>query len=121
MDYSTFCRNWLETWTGNRPEALRAFYTDDAFYRDPAKPGGIRGAELLPHFTKLLALNPDWKWEAVEILETRQGFCLKWKATIPVKGQTITETGLDIVELKDGLISRNEVFFDRVNWMRALA
>jgi hypothetical protein len=110
---ASFCDEWLAAWTGNQPDKLLAFYTESAFYRDPAKPNGLKGhSELLPYFTRLLAKNPDWAWKALEILPTEIGFVLKWEATIPVGGRVIVETGLDIVELKDGRISRNEVYFN---------
>ena len=119
--YTTFCQAWLDNWTGNKPEEFLKFYPADASYADPAKRSGIKGhTQLLPYFKKLLQLNPAWKWEAIEIIPTANGFTLKWKATIPVPGGTIEETGLDIVELENGLITRNEVFFDRLNWIQAL-
>lgn len=120
MDLKHFCNRWLSAWTGNQPEKLRQFYTSGAFYRDPARPTGILGDQLLPYFTKLLAKNPDWKWEAVEIFETARGFCLKWKASIPVGTEVIVETGLDIVELDGEKISRNEVWFDRAALIAAM-
>ena len=120
MNLDEFCRQWLQAWTGNKPELLRGFYSTDAFYRDPAKPNGISGSELLPYFQKLLGKNPEWVWKAVEILPTPKGFCLKWSATIPAGRQTIEETGLDIVELQNGKISRNEVYFDRVQLLKSV-
>lgn len=109
-----FCGEWLPLWTGNRPEALLACYAQDAFYRDPAQPAGLRGhKELRPYFTRVLAANPDWVWEAEEIIPTAAGFVLKWRARIPFADRVIEETGLDIVEVDAGLITRNEVFFDR--------
>ena len=30
-----FCEKWLAAWTGNRPEYLVSFYSDDAFCSDP--------------------------------------------------------------------------------------
>ena len=121
MDYEQFCKAWLDSWTGNRPQELLKFYHPDAFYSDPAKRNGLKGhAQLLSYFEKLLAANPNWKWEPVETIPTPTGFTLKWKASIPVKDSFIEETGLDIVELKDELIIRNEVFFDRLKWMEAI-
>ncbi|MGZ3687378.1 MAG: nuclear transport factor 2 family protein, partial [Bdellovibrionota bacterium] len=116
-DYLDFCTRWLSAWTGNRPEQLREFYTEDSYYRDPARPQGLRGAELLPYFTKLLAKNPAWEWKAVEILPTEKGFCLKWKASIPAGPTVVSEEGLDIVEMRGTRISRNEVYFDRAGLM----
>src|SRR5579885_1606406 len=108
-----FVSEWLAAWTGNMPEKLRGFYTEDAFYSDPARPQGLRGAEILPYFRKLLAKNPDWVWRAEEILPTAKGFCLKWRASIPGPNGSVETFGLDIVEITGGKISRNEVFFDR--------
>ena len=120
-NWKSFCDQWLSTWTGNKPGELLAFYTDDAFYLDPAFPAGLKGrTQLQPYFEKLLSRNPDWVWEAVEIFNTSVGFTLKWKATIPVKGTELIIFGLDIVEMKDWLISRNEVYFDRLKWMELM-
>ncbi len=116
------CEDWLASWTGNRPEVLLSFYADDVFYRDPGRPEGLHGREALTDYIrKLLAANPDWVWEAVEILPTEGGFCLKWRAAIPVGGGTLREEGLDIVEVTDGKIVRNEVFFDRTALLNALS
>ncbi|MCF8257205.1 MAG: nuclear transport factor 2 family protein [Flavobacteriales bacterium] len=119
---TAFTDRWLSAWTGNRPQQLLEFYTNDAFYLDPANPEGLQGkAQMLPYFTKLLARNPDWEWKAVEVIPTAEGFTLKWQARIPVGSSTLTLQGLDIVELRDGRISRNEVYFDRQPWLKALA
>lgn len=125
MDHSAFVKEWLRAWTGSgKPGAadtLLTYYHDDVFYADPGMRSGIRGKEALGgYFARLLARNPHWVWEAEEIIPTAQGCTLKWKASIPAGEETITEYGLDILELKDGKISRNEVFFDRVNWLSKL-
>lgn len=121
IDWRPLCNDWLSTWTGNRPSALLEFYTEDAFYLDPAYPDGINGREQLSaYFEKLLSRNPDWKWEAVEIFTTDKGFTLKWKATIPVKGSELVTYGLDIVEMRGHQICRNEVYFDRVKWLELM-
>lgn len=111
----SFCTSWLAAWTGNHPDELVEFYTTEAFYSDPAYPDGLKGTkEILPYFRKLLARNPDWKWEAEEIIPTLNGFVLKWKAHIPSANGIVREKGLDIVEIRDGRISRNEVYFVRL-------
>lgn len=108
-----FCRRWLAAWTGNRPQALVEFYAEDCYYQDPGRPEGLRGhAQLRPYFDKLLARFPDWVWEPVEVFPNQRGFCLKWQATIPMGSERRTAVGLDIVEVADGKITRNEVYFD---------
>lgn len=114
----TFTDQWLASWSGNRPDILLDFYTPDAFYLDPANPQGLSGKEQLSiYFKKLLGKNPGWKWTREEIFPTEKGFTLKWKAEIPIATETITLHGLDIVEMTGNKISRNEVYFDRHDWM----
>ena len=110
-----FCEKFLPAWTGNQPEELIKFYDKNAFYLDPAKPDGLKGhKQILPYFKKLLALNPDWVWEAVEIFPSSEHcFTAKWKATIPVGPEVVIENGIDIIEVVGGKITRNEVYFDR--------
>ena len=121
-DIHTLVNKWLKAWTSNgnhgHEDLLLSFYTEDCFYSDPQIRNGITGKNNLKnYFKKLLSANPSWKWEAEEIIPTTKGCTLKWKATIPVGKEVITETGLDIVEFRDGLICRNEVYFDRQVWL----
>jgi len=116
-----FVAKWLPTWTGNTPDKLIEFYSKDAFYRDPANKEGLKGHDqILPYFRKLLAANPNWKWEAVEVFPTATGFIAKWKAMLPVGSEVIIENGMDIVEVKGGKVIRNEVYFDRSTWLETM-
>jgi len=99
---------------------LIEFYSDEALYIDPGNKAGLKGREgIFPYFKKLLAANPNWTWEAIEVFPTELGFILEWKATIPVGADFITERGMDVVEMKNGRISRNEVYFDRSTLIEA--
>jgi hypothetical protein len=88
-DAVKFAAGWLPAWTGNDPERLAAFYTDDVFYSDPAIP--MEG-----------------------------GFLNHWHASIPVGGNTVECDGVCTVRLRDGLIERNQVFFDRAELLTAI-
>lgn len=110
-----FAARWLPAWTGNDPARLAAFYSEDAYYSDPAIPEGVRGkTELLEYFGRLLAQNPDWVWNQIEGIPMDGGFLNKWHATIPVGPKTLECVGVCFVQFDDaGLIRRNEVYFDR--------
>lgn len=115
-----FAERWLPAWTGNDPERLAAFYTDDAFYADPAVPGGVRGREaLLGYFRRLLARYPDWVWTQTASTPQPGGFLNRWRAAIPVGSEVVQVEGVCTVALRDGRIARNEVFFDRTALLRA--
>jgi SnoaL-like domain len=117
-----FAARWLPAWTGNDPERLASFYADDCFYSDPAVPEGIEGKEaLLEYFRPLLASFPDWKWTNTGATPIPGGFINRWHASIPVGPTTIEADGVCTVELRDGLIARNEVFFDRSELLAAIA
>jgi SnoaL-like protein len=117
-----FAERWLPAWSGNRPELLVSFYTDDAFYADPAIREGVRGrAALLAYFTRLLARYPDWVWTHRRSIALVDGFLNHWHASIPTGEQVIEVDGVCTVQLRDGRIYSNEVFFDRSALLAAVA
>lgn len=118
-----FAEIWLPAWSGNNPEYLTSFYSEDAFYLDPACPDGIRGRDaLLAYFRRLLAANPNWVWTQIEGIPLEDGFLNKWLAKIPV-GQVILDVvGVCFVKLDaSGKICRNEVYFDRFRLLAEIA
>jgi hypothetical protein len=128
MNYMTvaearaFASKWLPAWTGNHPELLADFYSEDTFYSDPAIPEGIRGkADLLGYFRRLLAKFPDWVWTQIEAIPMEDGFLNKWNAAIPVGQTTLNIVGVCFVQLDEsGKIRRNEVYFDRHDLLEAM-
>jgi hypothetical protein len=116
-----FAAAWLPAWTGNDPARLAAFYTDDAFYADPAIPDGVRGRQaLLAYFGKLLARNPAWVWTHRGSVPLPDGFLNRWHASIPVGERTVEVDGVCSVQLRDDRIYANEVFFDRSPLLAAI-
>lgn len=116
-----FAEQWLSAWTGNQPERLVSFYTDDAFYSDPAVPDGVRGhAALLEYFGRLLGANPRWVWRHRGSIPLRDGFLNEWDASIPVGERRVEANGVCTVQLRDGRIYSNRVFFDRSELLAAI-
>ncbi len=118
-----FAERWLPAWSGNDPDRLASFYSEDAFYLDPGIPEGVTGkVALLEYFRKLLAFNPAWIWRQIEGIPMEGGFLNKWHASIPVGEQTLEVVGVCLVQLdEDGKIRRNEVYFDRSELLRAIS
>jgi hypothetical protein len=117
-----FAERWLPAWTGNDPERLVSFYTDDVYYSDPAIPLGVRGREsLLAYFRKLLGRNPNWVWTHRGSIPLADGFLNEWHASIPAGSAVVEVDGVCTVQLRSGLIYRNQVYFDRSALMAALA
>ena len=110
-----FASKWLPAWTGNDPEKLAGYYSDDCFYLDPGIPDGVTGKkELIEYFSKLLAQNPNWVWTQIEPIPMEGGFLNKWLAKIPVGEKIVECIGVCFVQFDDQKkIKRNEVYFDR--------
>jgi hypothetical protein len=117
-----FAERWLPAWTGNDPERLVSFYSPDVYYADPALPHGVRGRDaLLAYFRMLLARNPKWIWTHRGSIPLEDGFLNEWHASIPAGGGVVEVDGVCTVQLRAGLIHRNEVYFDRSALLAALA
>jgi len=116
-----FAEKWLPAWSGNRPEHLVSFYTEDTFYCDPAIPLGIRGRPaLLAYFRKLLARYPSWVWTHRGSIPLEDGFLNLWHASIPAGERRLELDGACTVQLREGLIYSNQVFFDRTELLRSV-
>jgi hypothetical protein len=115
VEAKQFAEKWLPAWSGNNPDLLASFYSEDAFYLDPGIPDGVQGKNnLRVYFRKLLSFNPNWIWTQIEGIPLADGFLNKWLAKIPVGSAVIEIVGVCFVQLDDaGLIRRNEVYFDR--------
>ena len=122
-DARRFAEDWLPAWSGNNPERLASFYSDDAVYLDPGIPGGVKGkSRLLGYFRNLLAHNPNWVWSQIEAIAMEDGFLNKWRAVIPVGTAQLEIVGVCLVQLDEaGKIRRNEVYFDRTELLTAIS
>jgi hypothetical protein len=123
VEAKQFAEKWLPAWSGNNPELLAGFHSEDAFYLDPGIPGGVKGkAQLFTYFRKLLANNPNWIWTQIEGIPLENGFLNKWLAKIPVGPATLEIVGVCLVQLDEaGKIRRNEVYFDRTQLLAEIA
>ena len=70
-------------------------------------------AEILAYFRRLLARYPDWVWTNTQARPLDGGFLNHWHAVIPDGDRVVECDGVCTVTIEDGLIRRNEVFFDR--------
>jgi hypothetical protein len=116
-----FAERWLPAWSGNRPELLASFYSEDSFYCDPALPEGVRGrVALLAYFRRLLAYNPRWVWTQSGSIPIEGGFLNLWHASVPAGERVLEIDGVCTVQLRGGLITSNQVYFDRSPLLAAI-
>ena len=66
--YMAFCDQWLAAWTEIGQTTFYHFILRMLIIKTPSISTGLRvHQEILVYFTKLLAKNPDWRWEREEI------------------------------------------------------
>ena len=108
MDLADFNARWLKAWSDKDVEALVAFYGPDCVYKDPQTAGGLTGqAALREYLTGLFAATPPMTYTPDETWRIPGGFCGRWYCDIDGGGRM---RGFDLVLLKDGRISLNEVY-----------
>lgn len=83
--------------------------------------GATSGDALLRYFTRLLARNPRWVWTHRRSAPLVDGFLNHWHAHVPAGDRTLEIDGVCVVQLRDGQIYSNEVFFDRSEMLAAIA
>jgi hypothetical protein len=67
---------------------------------------------LHQYLVELLANNPAWVWTHEVGIPLEDGFLNKWRLDAPVGDKIVVCRGVCIVQLKEELIYRNEVYFD---------
>jgi ketosteroid isomerase-like protein len=116
-----FADRWLPAWTGNDPELLISFYTEDVIYLDPVVPQGLQGrVAVLRYFRALLAKNPSWVWTQREAVPMENGFVNLWHARFPLADGEVEIEGVCLVFLRGDRIYRNEVYFDRTKLLATM-
>jgi len=108
---------FLGAWNTQDVERVVACYTADLEYRDPNTRGAVPGADAMRRYLSKLFANWQMHWSLREahLLDGGRGCAVLWHATFrrPPADTVIEIDGMDLVEVRDGRISRNEVYFDR--------
>lgn len=86
--------------------------------------------ELRPFFTEVFAAFPDSDWNVDRIISDEHAAVVQWHTTgtfsgaqflgIAPTGKRITLKGVDVMEVSDGLIRRNTVYYDGATLARQI-
>jgi steroid delta-isomerase-like uncharacterized protein len=109
--------DFLAAWNSQDVEKVVATYTDDVVYLDPNTRGAVKGSDDLRRYLEKLfaAWEMTWALKEAFLLEGGDGCAVLWHATIKKPGgeKVVEFDGMDLVQVRDDRISRNEVYFDR--------
>lgn len=116
-DLDDFATRFLAAWTTQNVEAVLACYTEDVVFRDPNTRGNILGVDQLGRYiTRLFAgWKMTWSVREAHLFATGDGAALLWHATFTRVGESavVEADGMDLLAFDNGLVRRNEVYFDR--------
>jgi ketosteroid isomerase-like protein len=112
-----FFERFLAAWNSQDVERVAGCYTADVIFRDPNTRGNVVGGDAMRRYLKKLFASWKMSWalrEAFPFSEDNGGAFL-WRASIarPDGGKAVELDGMDLVLIEDGLIKRNDVYFDR--------
>jgi len=116
-DHENVAQRAIEAWNTHEVGRVLECYTDDLVYRDPNTRGEVRGAAAFGRYLgKMFGLwEMHWHVDQVYPFRDAEGAAALWTATLKFRsgGDTIPVAGMDLTLVRDGRLSRNEVFFDR--------
>lgn len=115
-DIEAFNREWLEAWSDKDVERLLDFYDEETTYIDSQVPAGVRGhRELGAYLSKLFEATPPMRYDPDETWLIEGGYAGRWICTIDLpSGRQSFLRGFDLVLLRDGKITHNEVYTHRL-------
>ncbi len=117
LEINQFVEKFLGAWNSSEVDKVAACYSEDLIYKDPNTNGAVTDQKSFKRYLTKLLGNWDMTWSSKEAFEFTEGggWAFLWRAEIKKPGANtgVTIDGMDLVVIKDGLISRNEVYFDR--------
>jgi len=108
----------LSAWNSQDVDGVVSRYTEDCVYLDPNTRGPVVGREAFRRYLGRLFQRWKMHWSLREffLFEDGSGGAFLWHAQLtPASGGKTAEIdGMDLVMLREGKLSRNEVYFDRM-------
>jgi ketosteroid isomerase-like protein len=108
---------FIGAWNTQDVEGVVAVYTPDVQYRDPNTHGFVGGSNAMRKYLAKLFTGWDMHWTIRELypLDDIDGAVVLWHAKLKRSGKdkSVEVDGMDLVLVKDNLIKRNDVYFDR--------
>ena len=97
-------------------------FHEDALYRDPARPGGVRGREDIGAYLEIfLARVSGWEFSVVDFWQAEgERIMLKWRVKMSIGARIVDEVGVMLLQLRDGLVWDCELYYDRSGWFEQL-
>ncbi|OGO47706.1 MAG: hypothetical protein A2W34_07170 [Chloroflexi bacterium RBG_16_64_32] len=114
----TLIETILTAWNSQDVDKVVSCYTADCVYWDPNTRGAVEGHEALRRYLTRLFERWTMHWSLREYFPFTDGdggaFLWHAQLTPASGGKTAEIDGMDLAVIRDGRLSRNEVYFDRM-------
>jgi steroid delta-isomerase-like uncharacterized protein len=124
-------RDYIEAWNSHDPEAVAAFFADDAVYDDRGAGELARGrAAIRAHVESVLAAFPDLRFELIRTAEGDGFACGEWTCRmthggelsgLSPTGRGVSSAGVDVATLdSEDRVTHLVSYYDGAAIMRSL-
>ena len=114
----TLIETILTAWNSQDVDKVVSCYAEDCVYWDPNTRGAVEGHEALRRYLTRLFERWTMHWSLREYFPFTDGdggaFLWHAQLTPASGGKTAEIDGMDLAVVRDGRLSRNEVYFDRM-------
>jgi steroid delta-isomerase-like uncharacterized protein len=130
-----FGERWLAAWASRSPERITALCTEDVVWDDPALEEPARGRPAVIEFLESsFRAFPDLEFTLTERPLVSPGLervAVPWKVSgtmlgaldppgLAPTGRSFALEGVDLYELRDGLVRRMTTRYDVLTWLREI-
>lgn len=122
--------DYAATWSTHDVDKMASFFTDDCVFENLARGQVHRGKDKLKEWAKMSFVSfPDFKLELTSIFVSGNLLGCEWVITgthtgnapdFPATGKSFSVRGSSIVELVNGKIKRESIYWDFMTFLRQL-
>ena len=130
VDVKRMLEDYVTAWNSGDAEKVASFCTDDCVFENLGGDDVHRGQEEIEAWaTAVLAAIPDFKLEVKSFFVAGDWVGCEWVETgtqtgamgaHPPTGKSFSVTGASILELREGKISREALYWDSATFLRQL-
>lgn len=122
--------DYAATWSTHDVEKMASYFTDDCVFENLARGQVYEGKEKLKEWARVSFVSfPDFKLELTSIVVSGDRLGSEWVMTgthtgnapdFPATGKSFSVRGCSIVELVNGKIKRESIYWDSMTFLRQL-
>ena len=119
-DVRDFIQRYTAAWASREPGIMATLWHEDGQLHHPALSAPIPGRLVAANNDNTQSQIPDFEWELLDWAAADEVVFLHWRNSGTLAGTRHEWQGVDRMELRDGLIQREDVYFDTAQLRRLI-